>query len=346
MATSFSTQQRTTNNEQRTTTTTTTTTKSTTTTTTTTTTTINAYLMLGFGVVETFIITNYVTITVSAITAAIVVVFKDIYLEGSDSVRKLSIRQDMKKRIDLIDCENDAQSVLAENKGLQEALFEMFTIARKQGGLYIIGSPAHTGKSVYLQEALYAYRNSSLTQGGDIKYMKAIKFEFENSEKSTMEFFKSSLDIPSDKQMKEFIPAGSLIIIDQFDLPTLSEDHADFFRKLATTSFNCKKFAVIVNVSNAIPFKEMLELNQGQKVFPACDPRLFQFNEKMMRQYIVRLDPHCSDVDEYVGKALPYKSIGVLRSYLMCSRRKNGFQISSHGPVDWANFEEVYDTHT
>lgn len=305
--------------------------------------------MLGFGVLEAFLISNSVAIAVSATTAAIIVVFKDFYdsssLKGSDSDIMFSIKHDMKKPVELVDFENDAvQGVLVENKDLQEALFEMLTTARKQGGLYIIGSPAHTGKSVYLQEALNAYKNESsyCTYRGDIKYMKAIPFGFE---KLTMEYVKASLGIPSDKQMKDFLPAGSLIIIDQFDLPTLSEEHAYFFRKLATNSFNCKKYAVIVNVSNATPFKEMMELNQGQKIFPACDPRLFQFDENMMKQYIVRLDPHCSDVDDCVRKALPYKSIGVLKNILMNSKRKNGFDISSHATVDWANFEEVYDMH-
>ena len=253
-----------------------------------------------------------------------------------------NIRQEMKKRVVLIDFERNDQGVLIENKELQKSLFEMFTTARNQGGLYIIGSPAHTGKSVYLQEVLNAYQKESYcTCKSDFKYMKAISMEFE---KLTIASVKSCLGIPIDKLMKDFLPAGSLIIIDQFDVTTLSAEHADVFRQLATSSFNCKKYAVIVNVSNADVYQALLELNQGQKVFPACDPLMFQFKEEMMKQYVTRMDPSC-DVEACVSKALRFHSIGVLRNAVVNSKRKNGFRISDHVSVDWERFKEVYDKH-
>jgi hypothetical protein len=251
----------------------------------------------------------------------------------------------MRKDIVLVDYK---QGFLVENKRLREKLFETFSAARSEGGLYIIGSPAHTGKSVSLQEALNAYKREG-SCGGDVKYIKAISVEFE---KLTMELFKTSLGIPADKLMKDFLPAGSLIVIDQFNASSLSDSEKDLFTKLATSSFNFKTFAVIVSVSNVNTYKQLLQLNQGHKVFAACDPRLFHFSEDMMMMkqfmFITRFSSRGDD-DECVSEASTHQSVGVLRSEsaLVNSTRSNGFHISSEDAVDvdWGSFEAVYDQH-
>jgi len=289
---------------------------------------------------EAFVVHYGVSIVVSAITAGIVVVLKDVYeyVKNADCLVQSAIRSDMRTEIRLIHYKKDNQGYFVENSALAKEMTSIFERASNEGGLYVLGSPAHTGKSVYLQEYLNIYRLRNDKQN----YIKVVQFE---GQAITISSLKELLGIPNGRNFVEFLPEKSLVVIDQFDNQTLNEEMKSFFTILATTSFNCKSFAVIVSVSSSELYREILRCNNGQKIFPLCNPILLKFDEGMMRLYIKEVKPEIKVpvADKIINDCLKHGSVGLLQQVVGSF---NGHHCR-HSPAmvkdNWLEFQKVYD---
>mmetsp|Transcript_3301 Transcript_3301/g.4560 ORF Transcript_3301/g.4560 Transcript_3301/m.4560 type:complete len:279 (+) Transcript_3301:123-959(+) len=269
--------------------------------------------------------------------AAVSLLVKDIYewFKKTDFVRKQSIRSEMQLEVTLINYLKDGKGYFSPNKNLEDSLMDLFETALCEGGLYVFGSPSHTGKSVYLQEYLNAFRRKRK----DKTYIAVVTF---SDEEINMKSFQALLKIPFGRKLSDFLPKGSLIVIDQFNLQHLSEGLKLFFTELATASFNSKDFGVIVSVSSPAVYDDILKCNYGQKIFPACDPKLLQYNEDMMFQFAKEVQPnwHIDKITDAVESCKKYRSVGVLRQVLLSKRNVLNNKIE----VKWNDFEKHYDS--
>jgi hypothetical protein len=289
-----------------------------------------------FSILFLFLSTNGTNIAISAITAGLVTVIKDVYdsFKKYDFWIKRGIQNEMSQATVLYDLNRNG-GIYLEHEVLEDYLINIFQSAIDDGGLYVLASPPNTGKTVYVQETLKKFKPSF----GKSKYVKVVRFD---SEVVNMTNLKKKLNIPDVGSLTDFLPNGSLIIIDQFDIEELDSDMKVFFTALATTSFNLKTFGVVVSVSSAQVFSEILKCNGGQKIFPVCNPDLFQFDENKMRLYILeknkknkKLDEH--EIESIIEKCKNQKSIGILRN--MVAGKKPYV-----GEINWQNFSIVYES--
>ena len=278
---------------------------------------------------DAFVVHYGASILVSAITAGIVVVLKDVYeyVKNADYHVQSAIRSDMRTKNHL------NRGYFVENSALANELVSIFDRASDEGGLYVLGSPAHTGKSVYLQEYLNRYRICKQ------KYIKFVQFE---EQAITISSLKERLGIPNGRKFVEFLPEKSLVII-KFNNQTLNDEMKSFFTILATSSFNSKAFAVIVSVSSSDVYREILRCNNGQKIFPLCNPTLLKFDEEMMRLYIKEIQPEIKApvADKIIKDCLIHGSVGLLQQVV---RSFDGHHC--HPPVivnNWLEFQKIYD---
>ena len=247
-----------------------------------------------------------------------------------EPVVKFKMAQKMRNNnIELVDYKRDKKFHYVQGC---KAVGEIKNTLRKGlqcGGLYVLASPPGCGKSAHLQDILSDF----IKQSNDHH---VIVVKFDASEILSESNLRKKLGVPAYCDLKDVLPTGSWIIIDQLDRNEVG-DMGGFFTALATSSNNsCGNFSVMVCVSKARMFKDILECNGGQKILPVCNPLDFQVNESYIKEYIKAVRP-TADVDTLLVACKDSRSIGVARNLVL------------HGKVakvktDWDSFSVVYNS--
>lgn len=161
-----------------------------------------------------------------------------------------------------------------KNKKLSHAL-DQFIRPDKLGGLRILYGPQGSGKSTHIRE----YVSKHISKGGHGVVL---------SGTYSMEKLRLELSMPTEGELSTYVPKGTLIVIDQLENTTISEDTDAFFRSLATESRNNDQFRVVACVSETDKSQRWLWLNGRDKIKELCPLDVLKWNE--------------SDIDEFIDK--------------------------------------------
>lgn len=128
-------------------------------------------------------------------------------------------------------------------------------------GLFVLAAPAGSGKSTFIKMALPKLRTK-------FSYIKLLRDSTNLFGKNLQE----SLCIPKHCALSEYLPSGTLIIIDQIDFKadSLPPDVKAYITGLAADSVNSRKFKLIFCVSQPDTAREILSCNGGEKVQEIC----------------------------------------------------------------------------
>lgn len=124
-------------------------------------------------------------------------------------------------------------------------------------GVFVLAAPPGSGKSTLIKMTLPELRKK-------FRYIKILRDDGNLFGMNIQE----SLYIPRRCALSEYLPAETLIIIDQIDLKieSLSPDLKAYITALAADSVNSKKFKMLFCVSDPNTAREILSCNGGEKV--------------------------------------------------------------------------------
>jgi hypothetical protein len=182
-------------------------------------------------------------------------------------------------------------------------------LRESEGGVWIFGAPEGSGKSTYLDRCIELFRQEPQTrhvcvyQG--VNYLRDRNIHL-------------ALGVPLIESISDYIPRGTVIVIDQVDckVETIDNNVAEYIVELATNSRNSKCYSVVICVSNPDVMLRMLKLNNMEKIKDICHPKFLQWTARETRQYIdeVFLQWSNSDKEKLANACQNSNSPGVLHS--------------------------------
>jgi hypothetical protein len=208
------------------------------------------------------------------------------YLWNSDFFIRRSVSTNMDwGNVNLI---NDNNNVLVDSADL------ICQIKRKMlgntYGVLVFAAPQGSGKSTSVNVAA-----ASISANRSIK-LKLIK---NGSTVLTNQDLNSHLKIPTGRALSDFLPANSVIILDQIDFSSpLSESLCNYITDLATDSHNSKIYKIVLCVSNSNVAKQILNCNGREKIQLLCPYISLAWTDTQLRSFIQYKLPQLP-TDEY-----------------------------------------------
>ncbi len=149
----------------------------------------------------------------------------------------------------------------------------------QDGGVWIFGAPAGSGKTTYLGRQIQIFRS---------KFPKREIVIFPNGITVIRDKkINQILGVPDNEPLSRYLPEGTVIVLEQFDISvSLSEETKEYILDLATDSRNSKKYSVIISVSNPKTMIDLLKINGGEKVKDVCHPKYIKWTRTEVTQYI------------------------------------------------------------
>ena len=213
----------------------------------------------------------------------------------------------------------------------QSAVEQLKTkLMNRRGGVYVVAGPPGSGKSTYLMKAIEAAKAEC---GASLKFM---YFGVGETLGLLTNFgLHNRIGIPRDRPLSKYLSVGTVIIIDQLEINVLLDEKTrSYIRGLATDSRNSNRYSVMMCVSNYCVYKEILQLNGGEKisaVFP--NPLSLQWSEAQMTLFISKtlLCWTLEDQKELVALCLPSHSPGIIGDVVATITEQG---LSSFGSID------------
>lgn len=172
-------------------------------------------------------------------------------------------------------------------------------------GLMVISAPPGTGKSTYLFKALQLMtpkRRMKIFIGG--AYLQDFKYIL------------STFGIPEhSRKLSQYLPPGSVIIIDQVDLTEFNEAIRVNVIDLATDSHNSKKYLVILCLSNANFTRRVLDCNGGEKINLAVSPADLRWTRNDAIEFIGMKNIPENKIDSCLELFAPCYNPQIMRDY-------------------------------
>lgn len=194
----------------------------------------------------------------------------------------------------------------------------------RTGGVFVVGAPAGSGKTTYVIESIKKFMASNKRC---VKYVRQANCASSSA-------FKSMIGMPPGGCVSEYLPAGSVVVIDQIDFDVITSEMAAFIIELATESRNTKAFHVILCVSSATMMNSILELNGGEKIVTAVASKVIEWDEDQISALATFMLKGWlkSDVDQVVKALAISKSAGTVWSWC------NKFNQAKY--TQWADVKE------
>jgi len=171
-----------------------------------------------------------------------------------------------------------------KNPQLSHSL-KSFTDPSKLGGLRILYGPQGSGKSTHIRE----YISELISEGGHGIVLTGT---------SSMEDLRRELHVPIHGELSDYVPKGTLIVIDQVENIKIDNDTDRFFRSLATESRNRNMFRAVVCVSEPDTSLRLLELNGKEKIKDLCSSDVLKWGELEIDEFIDQRFPHMASVEK------------------------------------------------
>jgi hypothetical protein len=175
------------------------------------------------------------------------------------------------------------------------------TAARKMRGLDVLYGPQGVGKSTYIREFLRDY----VKNGGHGVVVKSA---------TTMSEIREALSIPDKGKLDDFLPPGSLIIVDQVENCDLNDSTDRFFRMLAIESRQQNRFHAIACTSDPLQARRLMKLNGGDKIQYLSLSEDLKWSRSQVDLFISKKFSHLSDreLEELQKLAYPAACPGFL----------------------------------
>jgi hypothetical protein len=153
------------------------------------------------------------------------------------------------------------------------------TLEDQDGGVWIFGAPAGSGKTTYLGRQIQIFR-SKVPKREIVIFPNGISVIRDKK-------INQLLGVPDSEPLSRYLPDGTVIVLEQFDISvSLSEETKEYILNLATDSRNSKKYSVIISVSNPETMIDLLKINGGEKVKDICHPNYIKWTSTEVSQYI------------------------------------------------------------
>ena len=168
----------------------------------------------------------------------------------------------------------------------------------KLRSLTVIYGPSGVGKSTYLRD--FAMRH--IHGGRHAVVLTSV---------TSMLELKNLLSIPINSEISNFVPVGSIIILDQQENIQSSECTDIMYRALALEARRTGKFHVFVCISKPVAAKRVLNLNDGDKINVVCPSVDLKVDKDKLDTFIAsRLTTMATDEREELRRLS--HSVGVL----------------------------------
>ena len=168
----------------------------------------------------------------------------------------------------------------------------------KLRSLTVVYGPSGVGKSTYLRD--FAMRH--IHGGRHAVVLTSV---------TSMLELKNLLSIPINSEISNFVPVGSIIILDQQENIQSSECTDIMYRALALEARRTGKFHVFVCISKPVAAKRVLNLNDGDKINVVCPSVDLKVDKDKLDTFIAsRLTTMATDEREELRRLS--HSVGVL----------------------------------
>ena len=161
----------------------------------------------------------------------------------------------------------------------------IWKIQSSQFGIFVLAAPSGSGKSTFVKMTIE--RMLLLDSPSPIKL-----YDSGSSLILQENGIHDSLQVPYYESLANFLPNGSILIIDQVD-PNCAENLDDRLRAylvgLAANSVNSKRFKIIICVSNALLAHNIVTANGYEKIQYICSPQSLQWTESQAQQFSSKL---------------------------------------------------------
>ncbi len=146
---------------------------------------------------------------------------------------------------------------MIRNDQLITALKEMM-VKPKMCEVFVIAAPPGSGKTMYMAVAI-----NELLMLKDSNY-KLPHLKIFYNEGLDLDYF-TRIGIPEGYALRDFLPADSIVVFDQVDMPSLDAAQCAFITRIATQAHNsCGHFRIVFQVSNATIGNQILTLTKGK----------------------------------------------------------------------------------
>eukprot|EP01039_Chlorochromonas_danica_P009313 gene9313-10280_t len=205
-------------------------------------------------------------------------------------------------------------------------------VANVDYGVFVLAAPPGSGKSTFIKMTLPKLREK-------FRYIKILR----DDENLFGMNIQESLHIPRRCALSEYLPAGTLIIIDQIDLQieSLPLDVKAYITALAADSVNSKKFKMMFCVSDPNTAREILSCNGGEKVQEISCRDSLVWSKAQLDTFIAIKLPRLSSQEiqrlESLAKVCR-NSPGLIEKASVCVHQKS----ISEG--DWKTLQRYADT--
>jgi hypothetical protein len=151
---------------------------------------------------------------------------------------------------------------------------------RGSRGVHVLAGPPGTGKSTALGEAIRSFRRANPTR--KVAVMPAHIFTQDNA-------IHMALGVPSWSSLSEYVPAGSVIVIDDLDI--FPERLAKFriiqyMMELARDSYNSGKYQILLVVSDPTSMKALFAKSTGREIGLVCNPADLKWSREQLHEYV------------------------------------------------------------
>lgn len=152
------------------------------------------------------------------------------------------------------------------------------TILSDTYGIFVLAGPAGSGKSTFMKMTKDKLH-------GEYPYTKVIKC---GSTALMSKNIHQLLKIPIGHALSDYLPTGTLIIVDQIDvqIESFATDVQYYITELAADSVNSGKFKLIFCVSDPTTAKEILGCNGGDKIQPICASESLKWTDQQLAAFI------------------------------------------------------------
>lgn len=150
-----------------------------------------------------------------------------------------------------------------------------------RGGVYVLGAPNGMGKSIIARGATHMFRQDNPHRPVFIVLWSSAVFKNRN--------LHGILGVPKDQSISQYVPAGTVIIIDQIDnkpddfTPEMQTYVSDLAADSVNTSHLAPSFHLIFIVSNAQVFRTLMQMNAGHKILDVCHPKYVKWTSEMIK---------------------------------------------------------------
>jgi hypothetical protein len=172
------------------------------------------------------------------------------------------------------------KSLLIDHDPFEKILMRCIRVGIRCGGVSVLGCPAGSGKSTYIGKYIPV-----LARENNVGFI----FLNVDSDFLSQRGLHHHLGIPRTKRISEYIPKGTIIVLDQCDLKFrhIKPEMEQYIVDLATDSRNTRSFHVIICVSNSDVFADMvIRYNNGQKISQLCLPSAIKWTHNQIKNYI------------------------------------------------------------